>query len=739
MTKIEMKIVRDIRRFLFISLVFSLLMAGYASAATISVCPSGCDYTTIQGAVDNAFGFDTINVVAGTYNENVIITTSDLTLQGAGIGQSIVNSLDGINSAFVVNNANSVVIDGFTVSNANMGNNAGIRFFQSLNSHVRNSEVKNNYMGIHLEGSYYNVIMNCQVNNNQNHGVYLSSNSYQNNLLNNIVSDNLESGIRIDSSNSNVIMWNNITNNKNGMEILDTIGGLISFNTMNMNQEHGMSLTRSDNIFLDFNNFLSNTLDGLRLYQSDDNGINTNLLEGNRAGISLDNSLRNSIGINTIYKNINEGIPLSSSNENNIGLNNITANGNGGIQIVNSINNQIYGNHLLNPIRNIEFVGSFVSNTWNLPYWCDEPDPFYGMCQGGNYYANPDGSGFSETCADADYDGICDMAYNLETGNVDNKPLTDYPGSSTPTGTNVGVNIGNARMTFDNVITEGDTVIRKLTGNVDPVPPNFKVNGQMFNITTTAVFSGDVTVCLPYDDAGMSLADENALKVLHYEGSSWVNKTVPPVDTVNNRVCGKVSSLSPFVVAAESQQGSGVGYGSGSYPCTGDNKKYEEFEGVANILFMNVITIGTGTTVTPSDTRGIGVGELPDGFTVRSQFVDISTDHSFDCKVLTCLAHNATGVEKSTLKMLHWDAAGGMWFDVTVSQESEEGYTCGLTTSFSPLVVVEDSYMTAPWSSEDPLDVSDLSGTNNVPALPAAGIVTLVGILGGIAIRRMRR
>ena len=60
---------------------------GSAEASTSEVCDVGCDYTSIQTAIEYADPGDTINVSLGTYKEN-IMTTKPITIKGAGIGRT---------------------------------------------------------------------------------------------------------------------------------------------------------------------------------------------------------------------------------------------------------------------------------------------------------------------------------------------------------------------------------------------------------------------------------------------------------------------------------------------------------------------------------------------------------------------------------------------------------------------------------------------------------------------------
>jgi len=99
---------------------------------------------------------------------------------------------------------------------------------------------------------------------------------------------------------------------------------------------------------------------------------------------------------------------------------------------------------------------------------------------------------------------------------------------------------------FDQVTTPGTTTLE--IADAGPAPPSgFKIGNPpiYYNLETNAVFSGEVTVCFHYDEA--AVANENRVKLFHFEGGHWTDITISR-DTDANVVCGRTSHFSPFAV-----------------------------------------------------------------------------------------------------------------------------------------------------------------------------------------------
>jgi len=132
---------------------------------------------------------------------------------------------------------------------------------------------------------------------------------------------------------------------------------------------------------------------------------------------------------------------------------------------------------------------------------------------------------------------------------------------NTSQGTNTVVEEGNVRITFDTVHTEGLTMVTESADN-----PGFYIGegndaiGPFYKIVTTAIFSGNVTVCLSYEDPTLTI-DENGLSLLHCKDG-----TCEDVTTSRTRngdiiiICGQISSFSWFTLGALDADGDGYNF-----------------------------------------------------------------------------------------------------------------------------------------------------------------------------------
>lgn len=127
------------------------------------------------------------------------------------------------------------------------------------------------------------------------------------------------------------------------------------------------------------------------------------------------------------------------------------------------------------------------------------------------------------------------------------------PGTPTPAGSNVAVQpTPSVSLTFNNVTMAGATSATTTNTNPDPVPAGFSLGTPpvFYEIFSTAVFSGQVQVCISYNPAQFAPPESN-IRLLHDEGGTFVDVTTS-LDTTNHIVCGQVTHFSAFTIGVAS-------------------------------------------------------------------------------------------------------------------------------------------------------------------------------------------
>jgi hypothetical protein len=126
--------------------------------------------------------------------------------------------------------------------------------------------------------------------------------------------------------------------------------------------------------------------------------------------------------------------------------------------------------------------------------------------------------------------------------------ITPTPTPNTPSGNNVSYTEDGTSLTFSNVTSSGDTTVTTSSTGSQP-PTGFRLgNPPLYvNISTTAIFTGNVEVCIDYSAITIN-GNENNLKLMHYDAVlGWTNIT-SSLDTANDILCGITTSFSDFAV-----------------------------------------------------------------------------------------------------------------------------------------------------------------------------------------------
>ncbi len=233
---------------------------------------------------------------------------------------------------------------------------------------------------------------------------------------------------------SGLIYWNvessrieNTTANSNGLGI-DIYSGTDGLKLVNNNASLNTNgfVIGSAYADIDHNTAIGNTNYGIAITSNQNNFIHENTISGVPYIGILIMTGNNRIANNTITGLGNwGGIKLSGTfTQNNSIVNNSISKFLNPIFIDSASNNTIFNNYFNNTHDGVYFDNTIYSNTWNTTKTAGT-NIIGGSYFGGNYWGNTSGTGFSQTCTDANSDGICDSPYPIASGNIDNFPLTN--------------------------------------------------------------------------------------------------------------------------------------------------------------------------------------------------------------------------------------------------------------------------------------------------------------------------
>ena len=358
----------------------------------------------LRNSTDNTL----INNSASGGNYGIWVdSSSNNTLDGNNLSNNRVGAYLNISSGNVLNNS--------TVSN-NTG--SGINLWDSVGNTLSNSTASKNNVSIVLQNSSANLLNNNTVSDNY-YGLWLYSSSNGNKLDGNIASNN-RVGIHMKASSGNVFTGNHALNNTgSGISVWDSIENTLIENAVSNSAVSIILQNSSENTL--FNNTVSGSNYGMWIAFSGSNNLSDNSASNNTFGLYLKNSTDNRLSGNLVNSNSRHGIYLGFSRSNMLNSNRVISNSEYGLYMLESGNSSIYNNYF-NNANNTYLQGSNAGTSLNTTL-TQAKNILNGSYLGGNFWATPEGNGFSQTHTDKNGDGICDVAYVVNKECIDYLPL----------------------------------------------------------------------------------------------------------------------------------------------------------------------------------------------------------------------------------------------------------------------------------------------------------------------------
>ncbi|MBA2851200.1 parallel beta-helix repeat protein [Methanococcus maripaludis] len=472
-----------------------------------------------------------------------------------------------------------VVIDGqgYIIDGSGSADH-GIYVYNSHNTTIKNTNIKNFNYGIHLLRGYSNIIQNNTIGSTRYYGIYLLNsprniitnnsmnskmvdifiiNSNENNIINNTLNMGIALlGTTLENWNTHTIVNNTIIGkeiyyfkNTVGKTVPTDAGEVILANCSEMKLENlnlsdvgsGVILSYSSNNNISAVTINSNS-EGIWLTRSTNNSITGNNISSNYRGVTLYSSPNNAIVNNNL--NLNHNAIFSSSSSNTIIKgNNVSLNYDSGIYLYSCSNNQIY-NNIFNNTRNYNILSCGV-NYWNTSK----------ELGGGNYWFTPTGTGFSEITPDWNNDGFCDCQYNVTVDNTDYLPiLWDKTPPEISTITPVTKTVYNKSSFLINVtVNDSLSLISSVSAEIENITNiTLTLNGSYYTANTGNLSDGVYNITVTAVDANENInTDKIKVTVDTTYPSVVINNGYGPYNYNSNILNVTVTDATPVTVIAE--------------------------------------------------------------------------------------------------------------------------------------------------------------------------------------------
>ncbi len=302
----------------------------------------------------------------------------------------------------------------------------------SCNEHNVTADINSNSTGMVISGSN-NLVELCSFSNfvvgisvlgegNKLYGIFIENaksalpiTTEKNCLLESIEINFSDSGITLISSDSCILKQIKMSNLNRSITLITSKNIRMSNLSINKSQT-GIQITENS-LFSSISNSTFRGNNNSLIISSDYSEVSHSNFTRSTSALVLN---ANEIKVHDSYFKGNDvAIYFKNSRDNKI-YNNVMR---GGIlfKMENSFRNYIY-NNIINSTKPFDFVD--VSRAfWNTTY-SKKINILNLSAFGGNYWLDPEGKGYSETCKDSDSNGICDEPYKINRNNFDFLPLT---------------------------------------------------------------------------------------------------------------------------------------------------------------------------------------------------------------------------------------------------------------------------------------------------------------------------